>query len=367
MSTYNKKSQGSKIFQIDIPFTMLPNFFLDEHLFKLKGAAVKIYLIITRKLIGWGKESDCISYSQFEKMTGLSTKAISEAIKELKEKSLINTVVTGTGKATKISYSLCGVKIIRGSIENNIVEMKAKEFTNESNTVKSKAINQNNIVKSKETKENLNLKKEEDKEDPATEVELSNNAYQENNDTSSFSDLKVILKNYGLTDNQIKRVTTEFDEPYIKNKIKQLEFLKKHHPEKIDGEGRYLYNSIIGKWDDQDFKNYIENQMKSSQDSQKQIVRQKIQNEEESMKKEYERQQEIFASDITERLTNEENDEIDKYIDSLLQSPFYRDNKIIYDIAFRAKKIEYILTHYTKFLTFEDFVTQKNSSLKMAA
>lgn len=361
MSTSNNKRK-----KLDVFFTMLPNIFLDKYMFNLSGAAVKIYLVITRKTIGWGKKENYISYSQFHKFTGLSKSSISSAIKELLILNLIKSRKEGEGLKQTIYYEI---------IHEKTYSSDKKEGSSDSKIIpKEKNIGSiirptENFIGSKieHTKESNNIKKEEEKEDPATDVELSNNAYQENKDTSSFSELKVKLKNYALTDNQIKKVSTEFDEAYIKNKIKQLEFLKKYHPEKIDGEGRYLYNSIIGKWDDQDYKTYLDNQNKTSQDSQKQIVQQNIQNEEELMKKEYERQREIIALDITERLTNEENDEIDKYIESKLQSPFYKNNKIIYDIAFRAKKIEYILNHYTKFLTFEDFVTQKNSSLKMAA
>lgn len=49
----------------------------------------KVLVAIIRKTYGWHKDTDSISNSQFEKMTGLSTRAVQRAKVKLKEKGLI--------------------------------------------------------------------------------------------------------------------------------------------------------------------------------------------------------------------------------------------------------------------------------------
>jgi len=55
----------------------------------LKESELKIMLIINRQTDGWGKKSDRISYSQFQKATGLSRRAVGVAIQSLKENRFI--------------------------------------------------------------------------------------------------------------------------------------------------------------------------------------------------------------------------------------------------------------------------------------
>ena len=55
----------------------------------LKESELKIMLVISRQTDGWGKESDRISYSQFQKATGLSKPSVWAAIQSLKENRFI--------------------------------------------------------------------------------------------------------------------------------------------------------------------------------------------------------------------------------------------------------------------------------------
>ncbi len=69
--------------------TLVSNKVLDEWLPKLNLIELKVLLVIIRQTVGWKKDKDWISISQFEKKTGLSRKSISQAIQCLIERQLI--------------------------------------------------------------------------------------------------------------------------------------------------------------------------------------------------------------------------------------------------------------------------------------
>lgn len=106
MAIYIKKS-----FQV-------PNELVDQHLSVLSINALKCYLIILRKTIGWGKEYDAISAGQFRKLTGIrKSDTIWTAIRQLKELGLIEDISV-PGKPTQfkvvIQSHLCGDTQIKG-------------------------------------------------------------------------------------------------------------------------------------------------------------------------------------------------------------------------------------------------------------
>jgi len=72
-----------------INHTQTSNDFIDNHMKNLSGAATKVFLAISRKTIGWHKDTDFISLSQIMSITGLSNKGSIKAIKELEENNLI--------------------------------------------------------------------------------------------------------------------------------------------------------------------------------------------------------------------------------------------------------------------------------------
>ena len=80
-----------------IQTTPVPNVFFDVLLKQLKGAEVKVLLIIIRQTLGWAdatsklgrKERDWISGSQLEEKTGVSRRAISLAIGALVKREII--------------------------------------------------------------------------------------------------------------------------------------------------------------------------------------------------------------------------------------------------------------------------------------
>lgn len=77
------------------PFTKVPNVIFDHILKELKGAELKILLIILRQTRGWvlrngqRKQRDRISRGYFMTKTGLSNKSISDSIDLLLKKKLI--------------------------------------------------------------------------------------------------------------------------------------------------------------------------------------------------------------------------------------------------------------------------------------
>ena len=83
---------------------MLPHWVVDV-MHSMSGAELKVCLFIARKTIGWHKESDRISLSQFEKGTGLGRRVIPDAIASLESRGLI-AVVRMVGKCN--TYRLSG-------------------------------------------------------------------------------------------------------------------------------------------------------------------------------------------------------------------------------------------------------------------
>ena len=72
-----------------INHTQLSNDFIDNCMSELSGGACKVFIAISRKTIGWHKETDYISLSQIMKLTGMSNRGVLNSIKELEENELI--------------------------------------------------------------------------------------------------------------------------------------------------------------------------------------------------------------------------------------------------------------------------------------
>ena len=72
--------------EITANFIKLPNNFIDLLMSKLSDASFKVLMVILRKTVGWNKEVDFISLTQFEQMTGKSRSTVIKSLKELLEK-----------------------------------------------------------------------------------------------------------------------------------------------------------------------------------------------------------------------------------------------------------------------------------------
>ncbi len=118
--------------------TQIPNAFIDECILKLNGGAVKVFLCICRKTIGWHKLTDKISYSQLMQKTGLSVQGTLNAIKELESKDLIiATRVQGKTTTYEILFNSTSL-LNRGDYSNNqsgtsLLNRDTKETLKETN------------------------------------------------------------------------------------------------------------------------------------------------------------------------------------------------------------------------------------------
>lgn len=91
-------------------FTMIDHITLDCVLPTLSASAQLVLIRIYRQTVGWKKEWDRISLSQFRKFTGYKDNGtIAEAISELETRKLI--IVEREGTKTN-SYSICWKSIL---------------------------------------------------------------------------------------------------------------------------------------------------------------------------------------------------------------------------------------------------------------
>lgn len=82
---------------IDIPnYTQVPNV-LFEHMAEMTAAELKCTLAIVRRIIGFHKEGpEAVSYSQIQRMTGLSRQGVTDGIKACLERGYVK--IDGKGK-----------------------------------------------------------------------------------------------------------------------------------------------------------------------------------------------------------------------------------------------------------------------------
>ena len=93
-------------------YTQVSNQFLDERMNNVTGNAVKVFLAITRKTIGYHKDTDAISYTQIKKITGIgSYSTITKAIQELLDKDLIKVTRT-TGGTTVYDLNVTATETV---------------------------------------------------------------------------------------------------------------------------------------------------------------------------------------------------------------------------------------------------------------
>jgi phage replication O-like protein O len=84
--------------------TQLSNEFIDNYLDVLSGNAIKLFLIVTRKTVGWHKKTDRIALSQFEKLSGLALNTIKAGLDELVLADIITQEWTPLGYVYEIKY-----------------------------------------------------------------------------------------------------------------------------------------------------------------------------------------------------------------------------------------------------------------------
>lgn len=77
-------------------FLRLPNDWIDRAMPTMGHAELKIVLVVVRQTIGWHKERDVISLTQFEEKTGLTRRAIIKAIRDAAEHGWIRVFKQGS-------------------------------------------------------------------------------------------------------------------------------------------------------------------------------------------------------------------------------------------------------------------------------
>jgi phage replication O-like protein O len=88
-------------------YTKISNIIFDKYMHAMSSSAFKVVMCVARKTVGWNKEQDTISLSQFELTTGLSRKTLISAIKE----SVANGWICQCAFKNTFSYSLgCAFK-----------------------------------------------------------------------------------------------------------------------------------------------------------------------------------------------------------------------------------------------------------------
>jgi len=328
-------------------FTKIPNTFIDEWLLKLSGTATKVFLVILRKTIGWHKESDVISISQIEKHSGLSENSVLTGLKELKLFNLIETTKEGRGKATRIEYK------INFSLSENTHQTTPetnKEVSNTSNsevknnniTPKNEVNPENNTAKFEETKDIEIQKKEEEERKSSSSASFENK--NTGKDKSLSNDYMAKLISLGISQRQSEQIITRFDFEYIEVKISQLNYLIEHSPHKVNGKGRFLYNSIINNWQFDEYFMHLAKIKKEQERKEKERLKEiefekKRVGEIESQKEleEYEEWVEKQCNDYYCSVPIKKQIEIQEIVEKEMNNPFYSLSKEFYDAAYRVK------------------------------
>lgn len=89
---------------LKISHTQISNEFIDSEMQNLNGSCVKCFLAICRKTIGWHKETDYISISQLQELTGLSNRVVIKAVNDLEAAALIKKERTKMTNRITINY-----------------------------------------------------------------------------------------------------------------------------------------------------------------------------------------------------------------------------------------------------------------------
>ena len=327
-------------------FTKIPNNFIDEWLLKLSGTATKVFLVILRKTIGWHKESDVISISQIEKNSGLSENSVLSGLKELKHHNLLETKKEGRGKATRIEYK------IKFSLSENTHQTTPETNKEENNTSNFEALNipnteknevklSNNTAKFEDTKDIKFQKKEEERNSTSSASFENKNTGKDNRLPNDYANKLISL---GISKKQSEQIITQFDFEYIEVKIGQLNYLLQHSPQKVNGKGRFLYNSIIQNWQFDEYFIYLgklrKEQEKADKEKQLAIEQEKKRvGEIESQKKleEYEEWIEKQCNDYYISVPIKKQIEIRERVEKELDNPFYSLSKEFYEAAYRVK------------------------------
>jgi len=154
-----------------------------------------------------------------------------------------------------------------------------------------------------------------------------------------LSPLQQCLKERWISIKQIKYITDNFKENYIKDKIEQVDYISKSLPHKVRGIGSYLYNSIKYDWKDDGFEEYRENKNQIELN----LFTTKQKEKEHQYTNEYEEDCNRICVDYWKRMIDEEKIPILNSIEEKIsKNNFVKVNKSIEKLYRETLKIELI-------------------------
>lgn len=182
-------------------------------------------------------------------------------------------------------------------------------------------------------------------------------------DIFGLNPLAFELIKYGLSEDQSKQVIEKRDSKFIKNKIEQLEWLLQNKSYKVKGKSRYLYNSSIKDWNDDDYLEYVseKEEEKFKKNKKREINKRK------KFQKEYDNyvQNNLL---LYENLTESDRNKVDKIVNTELDRTKKAALKISKETLEMLKKDlqkEAIKQECVKILSFVDWLAKSKKSEKM--
>lgn len=141
-----------------IAFTRIPNTLIDRAMRELGNAAFRVVLVVARKTIGWAKQRDQISLSQFEALTGLARQHVIRGIAEARERGFIAHYKSGQQSYFELTLD-AGISQLQNVTSNEklpVLVTKSNQTGNEKLPVLvTKSYPQKKGKKQKERKETL--------------------------------------------------------------------------------------------------------------------------------------------------------------------------------------------------------------------
>ena len=314
MSNAQLESDGLKKY---FSHSQFPHDYVDRFMPLVSAPAHKIFTLIVRKTIGWQREFDTISVSQFMSLTGIkSNNTVLQSIKELLDLDIIRCKKSGTGRGTMIEYSVNyktiftppedkkddEIEFTESEIDELIrIQESKKSVKSVQNCINYDAeyepIDENSGEKSTLFYKNIGAinapiknigAMNGAKNAPITpiigainahtkEININKKTTTADNDTINLykggekiavdkKDVAVAflknnvlekLRNYGIDDYKINDILTnkKHTPEYINKKIYNYEFLLEHDPKKVKGTG-YLIDSIVKDYADPNYSAY---------------------------------------------------------------------------------------------------------------
>jgi len=156
-------------------FTVVNNFIIDHIMPTVSPNAFKVLMFAIRKTVGWHKESDRISYSQFMEGCGIGGRStVSKAIKELIALNYLHRHKVGCHKRTKkplYAYSLnAEYEVAVNSPETGLLAQSNSPKTEPLNSPKTEPLNSPKTGLTKDTKE---TKQSDGDDNDTVQLELS--------------------------------------------------------------------------------------------------------------------------------------------------------------------------------------------------